>query len=378
MLSAVSPPIHIFAGEKVCIHAIRPTQPSAAFASRHSRRIESALVITGVWTTRTGIALVPAQRGGDLAGVLGHPGERLRAVHLLAPGDEPDLEPVEGVHVRASSGRGIGTGGRTAKSQRSSSGGAAMPSSASARAASSGRTSLRKRPVAVSTLARIFVVDRLRWNGKNAEAQMPVAAVPGRLLRDHQVRALEGEERVVAKGDVTERVGEVELLGGSQVGQPRQPVTAGADRDLEGPAGRERDPDGKGLVRRDDPRRRALPVDELAAEAISLRRPVAAVRVDRGGGDRREVVEGVDLAVRVRERRAGLGAAVLEDHHELVSEGPPTALASDPSTGRAAGRARAGRASRSRCRVWTWRRPSRTVRARERSARPQEGTADRR
>ena len=92
----------------------------------------------------------------------------------------------------------------------------------------------------------------------------------------------------------------------------------GADGDLVGPARRERHADDEGLVRRDGPRRPALPGDELAPEAAAFRRAVAPVRLDRGGGDRGQVVERVDLPVRMRERRAGLRPAVLEDHHELV------------------------------------------------------------
>ena len=49
------PPIHIFAGENVCIHATTPTQLSAAFASRQTCRIDSGLFTTGLCTTRTGI-----------------------------------------------------------------------------------------------------------------------------------------------------------------------------------------------------------------------------------------------------------------------------------------------------------------------------------
>ena len=52
--SALSPGIHIFAGEKVCIHAITPTHDSAAFASSATRRIASGLVATSRHTTRTG------------------------------------------------------------------------------------------------------------------------------------------------------------------------------------------------------------------------------------------------------------------------------------------------------------------------------------
>ncbi len=50
--SASRPPIHIFAGENVCIHAIRPMHASSALASRHSRLMAAASVSTGCHTTR--------------------------------------------------------------------------------------------------------------------------------------------------------------------------------------------------------------------------------------------------------------------------------------------------------------------------------------
>ncbi len=53
---AESPPIHIFAGEKVCIQVTRPMQRSAEFASSQSVRIASGVVRTGRQTTRTGRA----------------------------------------------------------------------------------------------------------------------------------------------------------------------------------------------------------------------------------------------------------------------------------------------------------------------------------
>ncbi len=51
-----SPAIHILAGEKVCIQVIRPMHRSSTLASRMSRRMASALVITGLNTTVTGIS----------------------------------------------------------------------------------------------------------------------------------------------------------------------------------------------------------------------------------------------------------------------------------------------------------------------------------
>ena len=53
---ASRPPIHIFAGLNVCIHATTPTHASSADAARNSRLIASVPVSTGCQTTRTGIS----------------------------------------------------------------------------------------------------------------------------------------------------------------------------------------------------------------------------------------------------------------------------------------------------------------------------------
>src|SRR6478752_8894217 len=45
-----NPFIHIFAGEKVCIHAIMPIQFCAAFASLQTDKISSGVVTTGLKT----------------------------------------------------------------------------------------------------------------------------------------------------------------------------------------------------------------------------------------------------------------------------------------------------------------------------------------
>ena len=58
--SASSPAIHIFAGLKVCIHAMTPITSSRAFTSSASRRMLSASVSTGFQTTRTGLPCSPA------------------------------------------------------------------------------------------------------------------------------------------------------------------------------------------------------------------------------------------------------------------------------------------------------------------------------
>ncbi|OPZ71409.1 MAG: hypothetical protein BWY82_01729 [Verrucomicrobia bacterium ADurb.Bin474] len=50
-----SPPIHILAGENVCIQQMRPAHLSSTLASAQSFRIASGPVRTDLNTTRTGI-----------------------------------------------------------------------------------------------------------------------------------------------------------------------------------------------------------------------------------------------------------------------------------------------------------------------------------
>src|SRR4051812_29652902 len=54
--SASSPPIHILAGEKVCIQAITPVHESSALASSRTRRMAPASVSTGFHTTSYGMS----------------------------------------------------------------------------------------------------------------------------------------------------------------------------------------------------------------------------------------------------------------------------------------------------------------------------------
>ena len=85
------PAIHILAGEKVCIQAMRPMQFGAASASRRTWAMSSGVVTTGLTTIRTGTA--GGRRGrGDLAGVLRDLAQDVLAVQVLAAGDEPGLE----------------------------------------------------------------------------------------------------------------------------------------------------------------------------------------------------------------------------------------------------------------------------------------------
>ncbi len=55
-----SPPIHIFAGEKVCIHSTSPAHCGSAEAARHSARMSSAVVSTGLATTGIGMRPQPS------------------------------------------------------------------------------------------------------------------------------------------------------------------------------------------------------------------------------------------------------------------------------------------------------------------------------
>ena len=52
--SASRPAIHIFAGEKVCIHATTPTHAASELASSIWRWIDEASIRTGFHTTLTG------------------------------------------------------------------------------------------------------------------------------------------------------------------------------------------------------------------------------------------------------------------------------------------------------------------------------------
>ena len=97
--SASRPPIHIRAGENVCIQAMTPTQASAALASWKAAAIPSGDLTTGRyddphWDRRRRVERRhdPLRVGRDLA-------QRLVAVEVLAAGEEPDFELVQGLHV---------------------------------------------------------------------------------------------------------------------------------------------------------------------------------------------------------------------------------------------------------------------------------------
>lgn len=76
----------------MCIHAITPTHVVVAFASSATRRIEPALVADLLVHDGHRDLRLRVEAGGDLTCMrLDVPPRRL-SVHLLAPGDEPDLE----------------------------------------------------------------------------------------------------------------------------------------------------------------------------------------------------------------------------------------------------------------------------------------------
>ena len=58
---SVRPPIHILAGENVCIQAMTPMQDGDASASRSTAAMESAVVTTGLATIRTGTLAAPSR-----------------------------------------------------------------------------------------------------------------------------------------------------------------------------------------------------------------------------------------------------------------------------------------------------------------------------
>ncbi len=91
-MQGLRPPIHILAGENVCIQATRPMHFGAALASRINWRISSGVRQHRLEDYADGDVAVGVERGGDLLGVLGHLAERLFTVKMLAAGDEPDFE----------------------------------------------------------------------------------------------------------------------------------------------------------------------------------------------------------------------------------------------------------------------------------------------
>ena len=121
--SASRPAIHILAGLNVCIQVIRPdagrVRVRLAARAPGCRPSRSA---TGLVTTRTGIAGASSRAAAIAGRVLGDLLERLRAVEVLAAGDEPDLgcrkvEHVESPWVaarRVSAGRRHSCSGRGA------------------------------------------------------------------------------------------------------------------------------------------------------------------------------------------------------------------------------------------------------------------------
>ena len=170
------------------------------------------------------------------------------------------------------------------------------------------------RSVAVSTDARIFVSRAERCGGRNSTERCQSSS-PGRpFLDDHHVRQLEPEEAVVAFHHDVQRAGQRTRLARREVGEAARPVADGPDVDLEWPARGEGHSHGPVRIVVDDPVRGTLLGDDTTARAAAD--PGAPVR--QGGNPSldlgRQVVERVDLAVGMGERRAHLAAPVLEGH----------------------------------------------------------------
>ena len=59
---SVNPPIHILAGEKVCIQAMTPTQSGLESASCRTAEMASGVVTTGLATIRTGMSAASSRQ----------------------------------------------------------------------------------------------------------------------------------------------------------------------------------------------------------------------------------------------------------------------------------------------------------------------------
>ena len=108
-------------------------------------------------------------------------------------------------------------------------------------------------------------------------------------------------------------------------------MPARPDGHLEGPPRGEGDGNDEAPVRGDDAVGAVVGVRRRAGEAVSLPAAVAAVGLGLRPRERRDVVERVDLPVRVRDGGADLGAPVLEDADVCVRRiRPELAPAVDP------------------------------------------------
>ena len=91
----VSPPIHILAGEKVCIQATTPMHASDASAAASIRAISSGVVTTGWATIRTGMSADSSRHSAIRRACSSTVSQSLRPVQMLAAGDEPGLQLVQ-------------------------------------------------------------------------------------------------------------------------------------------------------------------------------------------------------------------------------------------------------------------------------------------
>ena len=88
----VNPPIHILAGEKVCIQAMTPMHASDASAAASIRAISSGVVTTRWATIRTGMSADSSRHSAIRRACSSTVRSDVRSVEVLAAGDEPGLQ----------------------------------------------------------------------------------------------------------------------------------------------------------------------------------------------------------------------------------------------------------------------------------------------
>ena len=96
----MSPRIHIFEGENVCIQRIRPAQFGSEFASRQSFAISSGVVSSALKTVFSGSLRRIGERAGDLPPMGRDLLKRAGTVEMLRAANEPDFGSGEIDHGR--------------------------------------------------------------------------------------------------------------------------------------------------------------------------------------------------------------------------------------------------------------------------------------
>ena len=94
------PLIHILDGENVWHQVIKPMQRELTLACWQRAVASAALLMTGLKTTSTGMREEALRAAATCWALSGHLFEGVRAVEMLAAGDEPDLELFQVEHER--------------------------------------------------------------------------------------------------------------------------------------------------------------------------------------------------------------------------------------------------------------------------------------